>query len=124
MSVRLTITPDREVVAAEAVIDASPYNYCRQVTDVAQNLVGLRIETGWTAKSNRAMGANRGCTHLTQLLGPIATTAIQTLASARYRGDRNKGGRNSNQFLNTCHSYADDSPVVREHWPEHYRGSE
>jgi hypothetical protein len=124
MSVRLTITLEREVVAAEAVIDASPYNYCRQVVEVAQNLVGLKIESGWTAKSTRAMGANRGCTHLTQLLGPIATTAIQTLASASYRSDRQKGARSPNQFLNTCFSYADDSPVVREHWPEHYRGHE
>lgn len=124
MSVRLTINLEREVVAAEAVIDASPYNYCKQVVEVAQNLVGLKIEPGWTTKSNLAMGANRGCTHLTQLLGPVATTAIQTLASARYRSNAKKGGRGPNQFLNTCHSYADDSPVVRQHWPEHYRGGE
>ena len=122
MSVRLTISLEREVVAAEAVIDASPYNYCKQVVDVAKNLVGLKIEPGWTAKSNRAMGANRGCTHLTQLLGPVATTAIQTLASARYQSDAKKGERSPNQFLNTCHSYAEDSPVVKQHWPEHYRG--
>ena len=121
MSVRLTISEDREVIAVEAVIDASPYNYCKQIVEVAQNLVGLRIEPGWTAKSTRAMGANRGCTHLTQLLGPVATTAIQTLASMRHHRDENKADRSPNQFLNTCHSYADDSPVVREHWPEYFR---
>ena len=25
-------------------------------------------------------------------------------------------------FLNSCHSLADDSPVVKEHWPKQYQG--
>ena len=124
MSIRLTISAGLEVTAVEAVIDASPFDYCKRVTDVAQNLVGLRIEPGWTAKSKLAMGANRGCTHLTELLGPIATTAIQTIASKRYSDDDSstRGKRGAARFLNTCHSYAEDSPVVKLHWPEHYRG--
>ena len=68
------------------------------------------------------MGAHRGCTHLTELLGPVATTAIQTMASKRYHGKAGSGKRSPAAFLNTCHSYADDSPVVKFHWPEHYRG--
>lgn len=121
MSIRLTVNLDLEVVAVEAVIDASPYNYCQCVTSVAQNLVGLKIRPGWTQKSKEAMGANRGCTHLTELLGPIATTAVQTVASEKIR--RGKGNRKGNArvFLNSCHSYAEDSPVVKEHWPEFYR---
>lgn len=120
MSIRLTVNERLEVTGVEAVIDASPFNYCKQVTDVAQNLVGLRIEPGWTAKSKVAMGSNLGCTHLTELLGPIATTAIQTMASKRYGSKAGK--RRTAPFLNTCHSYAADSPVVKLHWPEHYSG--
>ena len=126
MSIRLTLDLSLEVVAAEAVIDASPYDYCTAVTGIERNLVGLRIEPGWTNKSKLAMGANRGCTHLTELLGPVATTAIQTLVSMqRHRraapaaaggdGDRRRPG-----FIDSCHTYASDSPVVREHWPEFY----
>lgn len=124
MSVRLTVDRGLEVVDAEAVIDGSPFNYCKSVVDVARNLVGLRIEPGWTNKSKLAMGGNRGCTHLTELLGPVATTAIQTMASTRYRRDRGEGKRGTNMFINTCHSYAEDSPVVKQHWPERYRGEE
>ena len=122
MSIRLTVTADLEVVAVDAVIDASPFNYCKSVSSAAQNLVGMRIQPGWTQKSKIAMGANRGCTHLTELLGPVATTAIQTIASARSRRAEADGKASSNAFLNTCHSYADDSPVVKTHWPQHYRG--
>lgn len=121
MSVRLTIDSDLEVIEAEAVIDASPFDYCKSVAEVARNLVGLKIEPGWTNKSRLAMGANRGCTHLTELLGPVATTAIQTMVSARYRRDGGERKSSSNLFINTCHSYAEDSPVVKQHWPEHYR---
>ena len=81
ISIRLTVTLELEVVDVDAVIDASPYNYCKSAMEMARNLIGLRIAPGWSDKSKRAMGANRGCTHLTELLGPVATTAIQTIAS-------------------------------------------
>lgn len=122
MSVRLTVNFDLEVIDAEAVINESPFHYCKSVSSVAQNLIGLSIAPGWTQRSKRAMGGTRGCTHLTELLGPVATTAIQTIASARSSRGGDKPRRASNQFLNSCHSYADDSPVVKLHWPEHYRG--
>lgn len=123
MSIRLTVNLDLEVLDVDAVIDASPYNYCKSVVSVAKNLVGLRIAPGWTDKSKRAMGSNRGCTHLTELLGPVATTAIQTIVSERMKrgGRHSKGG--SKAFLNSCHTYAADSPVVKLHWPEHYQAS-
>ncbi len=122
MSIRLTLNLDLEVVEVEAVIDASPYNYCKSATSVARNLIGLKIAPGWTQKSKMALGNTRGCTHLIQLLGPIATTAIQTIASNRIRRPaESRPRRGAAAFLDTCHSYASDSPVVQEHWPEHYR---
>jgi hypothetical protein len=123
MSIRLTIDLDLKVHDVEAVIDASPYNYCHSVITVAKNLIGLRIAPGWTDKSKKAMGSNRGCTHLTELLGPIATTAIQTIVSEKMKRSEGKPQGGSNAFLNSCHSYAADSPVVELHWPEHYQAS-
>ncbi len=124
MSIRLTVNWDLEVVDVDAVIDASPFNYCKSVSAAARNLVGMRIRPGWTQKSREAMGATRGCTHLTELLGPVATTAIQTISSAKSRRAEADKSSASNAFLNTCHSYADDSPVVKLHWPQHYRGAD
>ena len=122
MSIRLTVNLELEVIDVDAVIDHSPYNYCKSVSSVARNLIGLRIAPGWTQKSKPAMGSNRGCTHLTELLGPVATTAIQTIASAKMRLDKGKRSASSNAFLDSCHTYAADSPVVKLHWPEHYKG--
>ncbi len=132
MSIRLTINLDLEVINAEAVIDASPYNYCQNVTSVAKNLIGLKIAPGWTNQSKSAMGKNRGCTHLTELLGPIATTAIQTITSERMRNHKNTAEKPANDtnndldnikapFIDSCHSLASNSPVVEIHWPDQYR---
>ena len=120
MSIRLTVDLDLEVKDVEAVIDYSPYHYCKSVVTIARNLIGLRIEPGWTRKSKAAMGSNRGCTHLTELLGPIATTAIQTIISARINKRKDDEQGNPEAFINSCHSYASYSPVVKDHWPDFY----
>jgi len=124
MSVRITINLQLEVIDAEAVIDASPYNYCKCVAPIAQNLIGLQIAPGWTNKSKAAMGRNKGCTHLSELLGPVATTAIQTIASEKMGRAQDERKNRSTAFLDTCHALAADSPVVKLHWPEQYRGNQ
>lgn len=131
MSIRLTIDAHLEVKAVEAVIDSSPFNYCKTVTDIAGNLVGLRIAPGWNAKSKIAMGKHRGCTHLTELLGPVATTAVQTINAEKMKKqadtNQSENGNKEQQkkdtkpvFIDTCYAMAADSPVVKEHWPEQY----
>jgi hypothetical protein len=127
ISIRITIDIKLYVTDAEAVIDSSPYTYCKSVVATAKNLIGLQIAPGWTLKSKAAMGRNRGCTHLTELLGPVATTAIQTISSEimkRSKQDVDARAGSTSLFLNSCHSLAADSPVVKEHWPEQYQGAQ
>lgn len=124
MSIRLTVNLELEIIDSDAVIDHSPYNYCKSVASVASNLVGLKIAPGFSQQSKRAMGANRGCTHLTELLGPVATTAIQTIASAKSRLGSAKPVRRNPAFLDSCHTYASDSPVIKLHWPDYYTGDD
>jgi hypothetical protein len=85
----------------------------------------LKIAPGWTLKSKAAMGKNRGCTHLTELLGPVATTAIQTISSEMMKRSVQVAAKpieSASLFLNSCHSLAADSPVVKENWPNQYQG--
>lgn len=124
ISIRITIDIGMTVTDAEAVIDSSPYNYCKCVVAMAKNLIGLKIAPGWTLKSKAAMGKNRGCTHLTELLGPVATTAIQTVTSEMIKRSSQAATKpieSASLFLNSCHSLAIDSPVVKEHWPNQYQ---
>jgi len=127
MWIRVTIDRDMAIVAIEAVTDDSPYQICADVTSAFQKLVGLRMVAGFNARVKERLGGTQGCTHLVELMGPIATAAYQTVFTAKGGGkwrDPAPGARNKPRFLDTCHALASDSPVVKQFWPEFYTGGE
>ena len=126
MWIRLTIDTDMNVIDAEGCIDASPFSYCSAVSPIIKKLIGLQIAPGWTKKTRMLMGGTKGCTHLTELLGPIATTAYQTMVSARgeYANARENKDAAQPTFINQCFSLAVESPVVLENWPQFAKKSE
>ena len=56
---------------------------CPAVAPDVRCLVGLRIGRGFMADLRRQLGGVRGCAHLVELFGPLATTAIQTVHPLR-----------------------------------------
>lgn len=124
MSLRLTIDIDMKIHDAEQCTDASPYNYCQSVEHFCKNLIGQTIGPGWTKLSRVKMGGGSGCTHLTELLLPMATTAFQTLVRAKYKnvtsGAKHIDTAKTPKFINSCHALQADGPIVREHWPQFY----
>ena len=62
-----------------------------------------------------AIGGHQGCTHITELLSPVATIAYQTLYGEEVRQNRRLGpmaGQDQQasraQLANSCIDYADD----------------
>ena len=124
ISARITFDDTMKIVDAEAILDHTPYNYCKMIAPVFKQLVGIRIGSGWRGKIREIMGGVKGCTHLTELLGPMATTAYQAMVTVKF-GDQvleseNIGITQAPELLNTCYSHAEGSPVVKEHLPEIY----
>lgn len=125
MHVRITIDDNLVIRAAEAATEAGPYTICGDVTPVFGNLVGLRIGPGFRRDVYDRMGRTQGCTHLTDLLlGPMTTTAFQTVAPARARRDQEAKDGRPPPTLNTCHALAADGPIVKRQWPQFYTGDE
>lgn len=132
MWMRLTVDDSFTIHAVEAVTDKSPFHICGAITPNFQRLVGLRIGPGWNRAVKERLGGVHGCTHLVELLGPVATTAYQTMSGilAREKKERLRQMREQGveppperpRLLNTCHAFASDSPVVRRYWPDHYTG--
>lgn len=127
MWIRLTIDDAFEVREVEAVTDSSPYGGCGGITPNFRRLVGLRIGKGWTRVVKERLGGVQGCTHLVELLGPVATTAFQTvhpiLARERAeRGERDVEPGRRPVLLDSCHMLASDGEVARREWPDHYTG--
>lgn len=122
MAVRLTVDDDLTVVAIEAAMDAVPTSVCGGATAPMQKLVGLRIAPGWTNAVKERLGGPLGCTHLMELMGPIATTVYQTVSAsrlARMLGPAEPGRRPAK--IDSCWAYAAGRDVVKRLWPEHHR---
>ncbi|MEQ8229531.1 MAG: DUF2889 domain-containing protein [Rhodospirillales bacterium] len=120
MFIRLTLTGDMEVKAAEASTDSSPFSMCGDVTETFSQLVGLKVGPGWRKAVTSAMGSTHGCTHLRDMLmGPIAVTAFQTIFPARKKRGEPGPGKKS-PLIDTCYAFRSNGPVVKTRWPDFY----
>lgn len=126
LRIRLTIDNQFVIRAVEACTDSSPFSLCPAITERYQRLVGARIGPGWSLNLKELFQGINGCTHMTELLGPVATTLFQTLYGKRYDEEDLKAPdeRAPPPVLNTCHALASDSPIVRKRWPQAYTGSD
>ena len=91
MKVRIAVNDALEIIEAEAETISAPYAICPSATIGFSNLIGLNIGPGWRNKTRHAIGGIAGCTHITELLGPVATVAIQSLYGEQARQRRAAG---------------------------------
>lgn len=121
MWIRVTVDQHLVVRAIDAHTVKAPYPACPSFPDRFGKLVGLTIEPGWTAKVRLLLGGRRGCTHLVELLGALATTAVQTVYA--WRGETGAHLEDTvappEDFIDTCHALAEGSEVVTRLWPHH-----
>jgi hypothetical protein len=123
MWIRLTIDLDMKIHAVEARTVHSPYHTCGEIVGNYQVLIGETIKAGWTQRTRELLGGTKGCTHLLELLGPVATTAFQTLYSAREkRGPADADGKRP-PLIDTCHAWAANGPVVMRRYPAFFTGA-
>ena len=123
MWLRLSIDDDMTIHAAEASTEYAPYAMCPNITHRFAEMKGLRIGPGFHRAVHRIVGGAKGCTHLVELLRPLATTAFQTLVAKRRKAEADPDAAPKRPiFLNTCHAHASDSPEVKRRWPAFYTG--
>lgn len=128
ISARITLDDSLTIIEAEACMDYTPYHYCKRIAPVFAGIAGIQIGAGWMGKIRDVMGSTKGCTHITELLGPMATTAFQTLVSVSGPDPIPEADQQPRErppvYMNSCHSYARDSPIIKVYWPEFYTGKE
>lgn len=140
MSIRLTLDHKFTIVDVEAVTDSSPYRVCSDIAPDFKKLIGLRIGGGFHRAVRERLGGVHGCTHIVELLGPVATTAFQTVSSGKAaelnRAHRAKMGTlppekpadtppkppRKPYVVDTCHAWASDGEVVKRWAPHFYTG--
>lgn len=125
MKVRMTIDLDFVIHDVEAVIVWSPFAICSDIAEQMERLAGITIGPGWMKEVKARVGGAMGCTHLVELLGPLASTAFQTLFPAREaRAAANDPQGAPPALLNNCYALHESSPVVARVWPDHHKPEE
>lgn len=122
MWVRLVVDETLLVHDIVAVTDASPYDVCREAVEPMRAIVGQRIKAGWSMMVKAKLGGAQGCTHLMEILIPLATAAYQTLTSLRLNQPPAVDAAGRPRKIDSCYAYAKDREVVQKVWPQFYAG--
>jgi hypothetical protein len=124
MRLRLTLDDTFLVRDIEAVTEAGPFAVCPDITPNYQRMVGVRIGQGWRQELKKRLGGIEGCTHLTEMLGAMATVAFQTIypvlskrRAAQADSLGTEGSTRRSPLIDSCHAFRADGEVVRSVWP-------
>ena len=126
MWLRLTIDDDFCIKEVEAVTDHGPFRPCAQANTNFHRLVGLTIGPGWMRKVRSRLGGPDGCTHMVELLGPMATTAFQTIWPLREsrRQTPKQAADKKPALLDSCYAMRRDGEVARQLWPAYFENAD
>lgn len=120
MWLRITVDRSLTIVDAAAAMDAMPYvDHCDRIVPAYRLLVGLAIRAGYQQRVKELLGGVRGCTHITELAGALATAAFQTMAGQRLQPPDQRPFQ-----IGRCHALAETAPAVGRYYPKWYRGTE
>ena len=128
MLLRVTIDDSFVIQDIFAATEHSPFEMCPAIAPNYKKLIGIKMGPGWRKAIRMKVGGTEGCTHLTELLFPMATVAMQTIWPSRSKRKQESDAEEKQPHgkrpivLDTCHAWASDSPVVRENAPRYFTG--
>ena len=79
MLLRVTIDDNFVIQDIFAATEHSPFEMCPAIAPNYKKLIGIKMGPGWRKAIRMKVGGTEGCTHLTELLFPMATVAMQTI---------------------------------------------
>lgn len=118
----LVLVFDKSMVVrgVRSFADAAPYDICPLAGRQLQALVGVSMTRGWNAEVRKRLERADNCTHLVGLLGPMATTAFQSLSILRMGSPPELDADGRPKKIGSCYAYGAGRAVVQRMWPEFY----
>lgn len=128
MQLRLTLNKSMTVQDIAVVTNAAPYAACSTVYGTFRKLIGANLNQGWRRAVNDAVGGVESCTHIRELLMPVATVAFQTMVGQNELNELRASSGTENpvkpHFVDRCKGWAADGDAVRTLLPAFYNGPE
>ena len=122
MGVKLVFDENMLVHDVVAFTDSAPYQDCYAAGQTLEVLKGVRIASGWSGEVHRRLGGEKSCTHLMQILIPLATTAFQTVTMVQLARPDVFDANGKPVKVDSCYAYAANREVVMRKWPAFYTG--
>lgn len=123
MWLRLVIDAEFKVHDIVAVSDVTPFAVCKEATATLSVMVGETIGRGWSRLVRERLRGTASCTHLAELMLPLATTALQGVRGARPAevrfSDRVRGAQ-----IDSCYALDARRELVATLWPQWARREE
>ena len=122
MGIRLVFDGDLTVTSVSTFTDAAPVEDCWDGGRALQAMVGVKMSSGWSKEVRDRLSGARSCTHLRELLMPMATTAYQAIAGLRLNRPELLDATGRPKKIDSCYAYGEERELVLSFWPEFYRG--
>ena len=124
MFVRLTVDNEFNIREIEVRTNSSPFKDCPGCNAAYERIIGLNtMMPGFQKKVKELMQGSNGCTHITELFGPLATTAYQTIGSwlnqNQYDGKLRE--KDWKLLVDSCYGFRSTGKVVATNFPELHR---
>jgi hypothetical protein len=124
-SLSVAIDDDYTIRDARAATLAAPWPICTDVAADYRRLIGLRIGPGFNRDVREVLGGPLGCTHVTDLLGQVANTYMQTSFPDRVARQRRISGdprqwpdKGTLAFVEGCIAWRRDSAALAAEYPQ------
>ncbi|MBN3763472.1 DUF2889 domain-containing protein [Burkholderia sp. Ac-20365] len=115
---RLCITIGVDFVVRDVQVESAtvPYvGYCDAIAVSYGKLKGMKLGAGFMREARSLFGGVNGCTHMTELIGAVATAAFQTMSE-----ELNASAVDRPFQLDGCHALRTDGAIVKAFHPKWY----
>lgn len=82
---------------------------------------GTEARSGWSSRVKSLLRGAASCTHLMEMLIPMATTTLQGIRGLERERKVLVDATTIQVKVDSCYAYASHRDVVRMFWPQHYR---
>ncbi len=121
---------DGEIKQITGSMPRWPLEECKRGLESLQELVGARVEPGFSEFVRQTVGSNRGCSHLAALVMNIGNVCIQGRGAylRKHVPENAERDRTMARFaqdlglLDSCVAWREDGPIVRRWREEHPEG--